>query len=144
MASFVREVLSATGTLGAKEDFPGKISKIQKKLHDLKSSLQTRINSKYSDFSTNLNDASSITVQMEELSKEIETINNNINSHLKTQANDCNKELLDLTNQIQEISISLHVVNKIKVCYDALEEGNENMRDGKWLEASKTIAKPFN
>ena len=140
MASFVREVLSATGTLGAKEDFPGKISKIQKKLHDLKSSLQTRINSKYSDFSTNLNDASSITVQMEELSKEIETINNNINSHLKTQANDCNKELLDLTNQIQEISISLHVVNKIKVCYDVLEEGNENMRDGKWLEASKTIA----
>jgi hypothetical protein len=66
MASFVREVLSATGTLGDKEDFPGKILKIQKKLHDLKSSLQTHIDSRYADFATNLNDASSITAQMEE------------------------------------------------------------------------------
>ena len=50
MASFVREVLSATGTLGDKEDFPGKILKIQKKLHDLKSSLQTHIDSRYADY----------------------------------------------------------------------------------------------
>jgi len=141
MASFVREVLSATGTLGDKEDFPGKILKIQKKLHDLKSSLQTHIDSRYADFATNLNDASSITVQMEELGVEIETINNNINNHLKTQIGDCSKELLDLTNQIQELNLSLQVVNKIKTCYDAIEEGNEFVREGKWLGASKTLAR---
>jgi len=141
MASFVREVLSATGTLGDKEDFPGKILKIQKKLHDLKSSLQTHIDSRYADFATNLNDASSITAQMEELGLEIETINNNINNHLKTQIGDCSRELLDLTNQIQEINLSLQVITKIKTCYDAIEEGNEFVREGKWLGASKTLAR---
>jgi len=141
MASFVREVLSATGTLGDKEDFPGKILKIQKKLHDLKSSLQTHIDSRYADFATNLNDASSITAQMEELGAEIETINNNINNHLKTQISDCSKELLDLTNQIQEINLSLQVVTKIKTCYDAIEEGNEFVREGRWLSASQTLAR---
>ena len=67
MASFVREVLSATGTLGEKEDFPGKILKIQKKLHDLKTSLMVHIDNKYSNFSSNLNEASNVTNQMKEL-----------------------------------------------------------------------------
>ena len=50
MASFVREVLSATGTLGEIGNFPGKIGKIQKKLQDLKSALLVHIDSKYSKF----------------------------------------------------------------------------------------------
>ena len=52
MASFVREVLSATGTLGDKQDFPEKIVKIKKKLHDLKTQLEAHISSRYCDFST--------------------------------------------------------------------------------------------
>ena len=140
MASFVREVLSATGTLGEIGNFPGKIGKIQKKLQDLKSALLVHIDSKYSKFSTNLNDASSLTTQMEELSLEIETLNNSINNHLKTQLGDCNKELLQLTNEIQELSLTLQVVNKIKTCYDAIEEGNEMVSEQKWLAASKTLA----
>ena len=140
MASFVREVLSATGTLGEIGNFPGKIGKIQKKLQDLKSGLLVHIDSKYSKFSSNLNDASSLTTQMEDLSLEIETLNNSINNHLKTQLGDCNKELLQLTNEIQELSLTLQVVNKIKTCYDAIEEGNEMVSEGKWLAASKTLA----
>jgi hypothetical protein len=42
MASFVREILSATGTLDDKEDFAAKAIKIQKKLTDLKSQLAVR------------------------------------------------------------------------------------------------------
>lgn len=52
MASFVREVLSATGTLGDKQDFPEKIVRIKKKLHDLKAQLEAHIDSRYCDFST--------------------------------------------------------------------------------------------
>ena len=54
MASFVREVLSATGTLGDKQDFPEKIVKIKKKLYDLKAQLEAHIASRYCDFSTRL------------------------------------------------------------------------------------------
>ena len=141
MASFVREVLSATGTLGEIGNFPGKIGKIQKKLQDLKSGLLVHIDSKYSKFSGQLNDAANLSSQMEELSSEIETLNNSINNHLKSQLGDCNKELLQLTQDIQELSLTLQVINRIKVCYDAIEDGNEFVREGKWLAASKTLAK---
>ena len=141
MASFVREVLSATGTLGEKEDFPGKILKIQKKLHDLKTSLMVHIDNKYSNFSSNLNEASNVTNQMKELNVEIETLNNNINNHLKTQLGETNKELLELNNEIQELHLTLQVVNKVKTCYDAIEDGNEFVTEGKWLSASKAFSK---
>ena len=144
MASFVREVLSATGTLGEIGNFPGKIGKIQKKLADLKSALLVHIDSKYTKFSTNLSDANSLTNQMQDLSLEIETLNNSINNHLKTQLGDSNKELLQLTNEIQELSLTLQVVNKIKSCYDAIEDGHEFVSEGKWLAASKTFAKSLN
>ena len=144
MASFVREVLSATGTLGEIGNFPGKIGKIQKKLQDLKSALLVHIDSKYTKFSTNLNDASSLTNQMQDLSLEIETLDNSINNHLKTQLGDSNKELLELTNEIQELRLTLQVVSKIKSCYDAIEDGHEFVSEGKWLEASKTFAKSLN
>jgi len=140
MASFVREVLSATGTLGEKEDFPGKIIKLQKKLHDLKTSLMVHIDNKYSNFSSNLNDAANVTNQMEELNVEIETLNNDINNHLKTQLGETNKELIELENEIQELHLTLQVVNKIKICYEAIEDGNELVTEGKWLSASKRFS----
>jgi len=139
MASFVREVLSATGTLGDKEDFSDKISKIQKKLHDLKSALQNHIDNRYGNFATNLNDASSLTSQMENMAMEIETLNNSINNQMKMQLGHCSKELTQLNTQIQELSLTLQVVEKIKLCYSSVEHGNECVREGRWLEAAKTM-----
>jgi len=141
MASFVTEVLTATGTLGDKEDFPGKVSKIRKKLHDLKSCLQTHIESRYTNFATNVSDASSITSQMEDLDSEIESINNNINNHVKASLSESNKELLALTKEIETLKLTSLVVAKIKSCYEAIEEGNELVREKQWLEAAKTYSK---
>ena len=115
MASFIREVLSATGTLGENLNFPSKIGKIQKKLEDLKSSLLVHIDTK---FSLNIGNVNALTENLKDLSDEIETLQNSINNHLKTQLGESNKELLELTNEIQELSLTLQVVNNIKVCYE--------------------------
>ena len=141
MASFIREVLSATGTLGENLNFPSKIGKIQKKLEDLKSSLLVHIDTKYTKFSSNIGNVNALTENLKDLSDEIETLQNSINNHLKTQLGESNKELLELTNEIQELSLTLQVVNNIKVCYDAIEDGHELMSEGKWLAASQTITK---
>ena len=140
MASFVREVLSATGTLGDKEDFPDKILKIKKKLDDLKSQLQAHIESRYSDFSTKLDGANRITSSLESLEEDIETINTNIKKHLKAQMGECNAELQQLTDEIQEVSLSLQVVTKIKTCYDWIEEGNSHVSAGRWSQASRCLS----
>ena len=140
MASFVREVLSATGTLGDKEDFPDKILKIKKKLHDLKSQLEVHIDSRYSDFSTKLDGANRITANMESLEEDILAIDTNIKKHLKAQIGDCNKELLELTQQIQELHLSLQIVTKIRKCYEAIEEGNQCVAAGRWGAASLALA----
>jgi len=141
MASFVTEVLTATGTLGEKEDFPAKVAKIKKKLHDLKSCLQTHIESKSVNFATNVSDASSITVQMEELNNEIETINSNIKNHVKASLSENSKELLCLTEEIESLKLTSLLIEKIKSCYDAIGEGNEFIRVKQWLSASQTFSK---
>ena len=85
MASFIREVLSATGTLGENLNFPSKIGKIQKKLEDLKSSLLVHIDTKYTKFSSNIGNVNALTENLKDLSDEIETLHNSFNNHLKTQ-----------------------------------------------------------
>ena len=58
-------------------------------------------------------------------------IDGNIKKHLKAQIGECNRELIELTNQLEEVHISLNIVNKIKTCYDAVEEGNNCISAGR-------------
>ena len=58
-------------------------------------------------------------------------IDGNIKKHLKAQIGECNNELLELTNQLDEVHISLNIVTKIKTCYDAVEEGNNCISAGR-------------
>ena len=58
-------------------------------------------------------------------------IDGSIKKHLKAQIGDCNRELLELTNQLEEVHLSLNIVNKIKTCYDAVEEGNSCISAGR-------------
>ena len=86
-------------------------------------------------------DAATVTNQMQELNVEIETLNNNINNHLKTRLGETNNELVELENDIEELHLTLQVVSKIKLCYEAIEDGNELVTEGKWLSASKKFSK---
>ena len=83
MASFVREILSAAGTLGEKEDFAAKTTKIQKKLNDLKSQLAVQVQNRYGNYATTLSTTTNITAQMERLAAEIEALDTTINKHFR-------------------------------------------------------------
>ena len=83
MASFVREVLSAAGTLGEKEDFAGKTTKIQKKVNDLKSQLVVEVENRYGNYSSTLASTTAISTQMERLAADIENLDSNINKHFR-------------------------------------------------------------
>ena len=85
MASFVREVLTASGRLGEKEDFGGKASRLKLRVDDLKSNLRERIESRYEDFAASFNDVSIAVVQLENVIHEVEALENSVNTHLKVR-----------------------------------------------------------
>lgn len=143
MASFVREILSAAGTLGEKEDFAAKTTKIQKKLNDLKSQLSVHITNRYGNFSTTLSNTTNLTTQMERLAGEVEAMDATINKHFRAELVDRNKELIELNESMQELNLTLQIVTKIKRCYDLMERSNEGLSSGKWLTASQSLQAVF-
>ena len=83
MASFVREVLSAAGTLDEKEDFAAKAVKIQKKLTDLKCQLAVGIEKKYGNYGSTLSSPGDVVGQMQRVAQEIEALDATINKHFR-------------------------------------------------------------
>ena len=64
MASFVREVLSATGKLGEKEDFNAKASRLKSRVDNLIFCMRQKIESRYEEFSASIVEVSSVTAQL--------------------------------------------------------------------------------
>ena len=109
MASFVREVLSAAGTLGDKEDLAAKMAKIRKKLLELKTQLQAHIAARYGAFSGSLATTSLVASQLERLREELHQLDTTIAKHYKTELIGCNQELSDLSSSLQELKLTLQV-----------------------------------
>jgi hypothetical protein len=109
MASFVREVLSAAGTLGDKEGLAAKMAKIRKKLLDLKCQLQTHIETRYGSFSGSLAATSLLAAQLERLREELLQLDTTIAKHYKTELIGCNQELTELETSLQELTLTLQV-----------------------------------
>ena len=78
-----------------------------------------------------LEGATRISADLSKLEEEMALIDGNIKKHLKAQIGECNRELLELTNQLEEVHISWNIVTKIKTCYDAVEEGNNCISAGR-------------
>jgi len=139
MASFVREVLSAAGTLDEKEDFAAKAIKIEKKLSDLKCQLGVQIEKRYGNYSLALSSPATISTQMERVYEEIQNLDASINKHFRAELVDRNKELIELNQAMQELTLTFQIVTKIKECYDLMEATNDSLHSGKLYQASKCM-----
>lgn len=101
MASFVREVLSATGRLGEKEDFSGKASRLKDRVDDLKSNLCSRIDSKYEDFIDSFDEVSTAVVQLETIIRDVDALENTVNTHLKAGLIEADREASEIFRQLK-------------------------------------------
>ena len=140
MASFVREVLSATGRLGEKENFSGKAARLQNRVDDLKSNLRERIVSRYEDFSGSFAEVSTAVLQLEDVIKEVESLDQAITTHLKPSLNDANRETVEISRQLRDLSYSVQMANLTKCSYEALEDASELLYAKKYNEASQKLA----
>lgn len=139
MASFVREVLSATGRLGEKEDYAGKAARLRSSIDDLKSGLSERIEARYTDFSASFAEVSQQIAQLEEVMRETEDLENSIQRHLKPGLAEASRESVEILNQIKELSASASAANKIREVYETLESANELIGQKQYTEATKKL-----
>ena len=139
MASFVREVLSATGRLGEKENFSGKAARLQNRVDDLKSNLRERIEARYEDFSGSFAEVSTAVLQLEDVLKEVESLEHSISTHLKPNLNEANREAFEISRQLRDLSHSVQIANLTKCAYEALEEASELLYAKKYNEAAAKL-----
>ena len=139
MASFVREVLTASGRLGEKEDFGGKASRLKLRVDDLKSNLRERIESRYDDFTASFNDVSIAVVQLENVIHEVEVLENSVNTHLKPNLAEAGREATEVSRQLKELSHSVQMANLTRKLFEDIETANEHLEAKKYLEASALL-----
>lgn len=139
MASFVREVLSATGRLGEKEDFSAKASRLRHRVDDLKTNLRERIESRYDDFSASFAEVSTAVAQLDSVLHEVEALERSVNSHLKPGLAEAGKEATEVSRQLRDLSRSVQIANLTKKAYEELEESSELLDRKQYLEASAKL-----
>ena len=139
MASFVREVLSATGRLGEKEDFGGKAARLKLRVDDLKANLRVGIESRYEDFSVSFAEVSTAVAQLENILHEVEALENAVNTHLKPNLTDVGKEAAEISKQLKDLSHSVQVANLIRQLYVDTEKANELLEAKQYLETSDIL-----
>ena len=139
MASFVREVLTASGRLGEKEDFGGKASRLKLRVDDLKSNLRERIESRYEDFAASFNDVSIAVVQLENVIHEVEALENSVNTHLKPNLADAGREATEVSRQLKELSHSVQMANLTRKLFEDIEAANDHLEAKRYLEASSLL-----
>ena len=125
MASFVREVLSATKQLREKEDFAGKALRLKRRVDDLKSNLRQNIEARYVEFSASYVEVSTAVGQFEDVLKEIETLEHSISTHFKHGMSE--NETSEIVRQMKDLRQSVLVGNLARNAFHGLSAAEEHL-----------------
>ena len=132
MTSFVREILSASGKLGDKEDLHGKTERIRKRLQDLKTGtcpishfqspilisfffkfifpgMRVEVESQYADYVSSFSEMSKLSHDLESAVAEVEALNVSFKTHLAPAVADQGRETRELVAKLHELTASVQV-----------------------------------
>ncbi|XP_047462827.1 centromere/kinetochore protein zw10 homolog [Mugil cephalus] len=138
MASFVTEVLASSGKL-EKEDLSSKISKMSRKVEDTKEELCDMINKRYSDFLPSLQASEELMVQVEAVSKEMESLKTYIETEVQTNLHIAVAEHIKMKQQLERNTIIIKMLEHLKEFHDSMEEFNKALPEKKYVDAAKHL-----
>uniref|UniRef100_A0A667Z267 Centromere/kinetochore protein zw10 homolog n=1 Tax=Myripristis murdjan TaxID=586833 RepID=A0A667Z267_9TELE len=130
MASFVTEVLASSGKL-EKEDLSGKISKMSRKVEYTKEEVCDTINKRYNEFLPCLQGSEELMGQVDELSKEIDTLKTCIDSEVRLKLDNIHvamAEYAKLKQQLEKNTMIISMLGHLK------EASVESLKDWKSSE----------
>ncbi|XP_068600829.1 centromere/kinetochore protein zw10 homolog [Brachionichthys hirsutus] len=138
MASFVTEVLANCGKL-EKEDLSSKISKMSRKVEDTKEEVCDMINKRYAEFLPNLQGSKELMAQVEEISKEIDSLKDCIVTEVQQNIHVAVAEHAKLKQQLEKNSMIIKMLGHLQEFHNAMEEFTKALPDKKYVDAANQL-----
>uniref|UniRef100_A0A8C0JYF8 Centromere/kinetochore protein zw10 homolog n=1 Tax=Canis lupus dingo TaxID=286419 RepID=A0A8C0JYF8_CANLU len=113
MASFVTEVLAHSGRL-EKEDLGTRISRLTRRVEEIKGEVCTMISKKYSEFLPSMQSAQDLVTQVDKLSEDIDLLKSRIESEVRRDLHVSTAEFTDLKQQLERDSVVLSLLKQLQ------------------------------
>uniref|UniRef100_A0A2K6FU89 Zw10 kinetochore protein n=1 Tax=Propithecus coquereli TaxID=379532 RepID=A0A2K6FU89_PROCO len=138
MASFVTEVLAHSGRL-EKEDLGTRISRLTRRVEEIKGEVCNMISKKYSEFLPSMQSAQGLVTQVDKLSEDIDLLKSRIESEVRRDLHVSTAEFTDLKQQLERDSVVLSLLKQLQEFSTAIEEYNCALREKKYVTAAHRL-----
>ncbi|XP_053451310.1 centromere/kinetochore protein zw10 homolog isoform X2 [Nycticebus coucang] len=138
MASFVTEVLAHSGRL-EKEDLGTRISRLSRRVEEIKGEVCNMISKKYSEFLPSMQSAQGLVTQVDKLSEDIDLLKSRIESEVRRDLHVSTAEFTDLKQQLERDSVVLSLLKQLQEFSTAIEEYNCALAEKKYVTAAQRL-----
>ncbi|XP_027628688.1 centromere/kinetochore protein zw10 homolog [Tupaia chinensis] len=138
MASFVTEVLAHSGRL-EKEDLGTRISRLTRRVEEIKGEVCSMISKKYSEFLPSMQSAQNLVTQVDELSGDIDLLKSRIENEVRRDLHVSTAEFTDLKQQLERNSLVLSLLKQLQEISTAIEEYNCALTEKKYVTAAHCL-----
>uniref|UniRef100_A0A8C4PJ36 Zw10 kinetochore protein n=1 Tax=Equus asinus TaxID=9793 RepID=A0A8C4PJ36_EQUAS len=138
MASFVTEVLAHSGRL-EKEDLGTRISRLTRRVEEIKGEVCSMISKKYSEFLPSMQSAQDLVSQVDKLSDDIDLLKSRIESEVRRDLHVSTAEFTDLKQQLERDSVVLSLLKQLHEFSTAIEEYHCALTEKKYVVAAQRL-----
>ncbi|XP_078055144.1 centromere/kinetochore protein zw10 homolog isoform X1 [Mustelus asterias] len=140
MASFVAEVLASSGRL-EKEDIGTKISKLARRVEEVKGEVCDMINKKYEEFIPSLKNGENLVNQVDGISMEIDILKSQIENEVQRDLRVAVTEFSELKQQLEKSTVLLSVLMQLHEFDTALETHHQALLEKNYIKSATYLKK---
>ncbi|NP_001131044.1 zw10 kinetochore protein S homeolog [Xenopus laevis] len=140
MASFVTEVLANSGRL-EKEDLGTKISRLSRRVDELKGEVCDMINKKYDEFLPSMQSAEDLVTQVHGLVSDVDVLKSRIETEVKSDLKVAVNEFTELKQQLEKNTLILGVLKQLQEFDSAIEKYNCALTGKNYISAARHLQK---
>ncbi|KAM8927590.1 centromere/kinetochore protein zw10 homolog [Pelodytes ibericus] len=140
MASFVTEVLAHSGRL-EKEDLGTKISRLSRRVEEVKGEVCDLINKKYDEFLPSMQSAEELVTQVHGLVNDVDVLKSRIENEVQSDLQVAISEFTELKQQLEKNTVILSVLRQLQEFDSAIEKYNGALTERSYITAAQHLEK---
>ncbi|XP_028666136.1 centromere/kinetochore protein zw10 homolog [Erpetoichthys calabaricus] len=138
MASFVTEVLANSGKL-EKEDLSSKISRLSRRVEEIKCEVCDMISKKYDEFLPSMQNSEDLMNQVNNISNDIDNLRTHIENEVQKDLHVAVTEFADLKQQLEKNTMVLSVLRVLQEFDTAIEDYHKSLLEKKYSLAAHNL-----